>query len=299
MKQLLLKPYQLIVQELRTEKIIFYASLIGVLCFINYFSIFKNWQQQLGPLLSFLIYAVLFYAMFYLALAFEQKGNLRFTGLSKKNLLLLLAAPLVFAVKMCFPSTLIAELITGRTLNTAWLPVYYWLCCFVFVLPVVLLLHKASAGNWGLYGLRRTTDIPLAFLLLLFMLPLVFLAAQLGDFQQVYPRVKAIPADAGMWQYIFFELAYGADFFTVELFFRGLLVIGLSAAFGKDCVLPAALFYFCIHLGKPMPEAVSSFLGGAVLGMIAQHTKSIWGGLVIHLGIAWSMEIFGLLSRII
>jgi membrane protease YdiL (CAAX protease family) len=54
-----------------------------------------------------------------------------------------------------------------------------------------------------------------------------------------------------------------------------------------------ALFYFSIHLGKPMMEAVSSFFGGLILGSISYHSKSIWGGLLVHISIALLMELFG------
>ncbi|MBL7736351.1 MAG: hypothetical protein JNL51_12895 [Chitinophagaceae bacterium] len=33
--------------------------------------------------------------------------------------------------------------------------------------------------------------------------------------------------------------------------------------------------------------------GGILLGVIIYHTQSIWGGPVVHLGIAWLMEAAG------
>jgi hypothetical protein len=51
-----------------------------------------------------------------------------------------------------------------------------------------------------------------------------------------------------------------------------------------------ACFYCTIHFGKPPGEAISSFWGGLLLGIISYNTKSIWGGLIVHLGIAWMME---------
>ena len=42
-----------------------------------------------------------------------------------------------------------------------------------------------------------------------------------------------------------------------------------------------------------MAEAISSFFGGTLLGIVAYNTGSIWGGLIVHLGIAWMMEIGG------
>ena len=45
-----------------------------------------------------------------------------------------------------------------------------------------------------------------------------------------------------------------------------------------------------------MAEAISSFWGGLLLGIIAFNTGSIWGGLIVHLGIAWLMEAVGWLG---
>jgi hypothetical protein len=42
-----------------------------------------------------------------------------------------------------------------------------------------------------------------------------------------------------------------------------------------------------------MGEAISSFFGGMLLGIVSYRTQSVWGGLLVHLGIAWLMEIGG------
>ncbi len=127
------------------------------------------------------------------------------------------------------------------------------------------------------------------------MIPLVWFAAQQPDFQQVYPKSKALGSNPSFFNYAAFEISYVVDFFTIELFFRGFLIIALSRHFKTKCILPIALFYFTIHLGKPLAEAISSFFGGALLGLISYHTKSIWGGWVVHAGIALLMELFGYL----
>jgi Type II CAAX prenyl endopeptidase Rce1-like len=78
---------------------------------------------------------------------------------------------------------------------------------------------------------------------------------------------------------------------TIELFFRGLLIVTLSRVLGVHAIVPVALFYFSIHLGKPMLEAISSFFGGLILGAVSIETKSIWGGWMVHCGIALFMEL--------
>jgi hypothetical protein len=56
-------------------------------------------------------------------------------------------------------------------------------------------------------------------------------------------------------------------------------------------VLPMALFYCTVHFGKPMAECVSSLFGGLLLGIIALESRSIYVGVLLHLCLAWGLEI--------
>jgi membrane protease YdiL (CAAX protease family) len=101
------------------------------------------------------------------------------------------------------------------------------------------------------------------------------------------------------WRYVVYELCYGFDFVSIEFFFRGFLILSLMKICGTHCIIPVACFYCTIHLGKPMGEAISSFWGGLLLGIISYNTGSVWGGLVVHLGIAWLMETGGWLGALL
>ena len=96
-----------------------------------------------------------------------------------------------------------------------------------------------------------------------------------------------------------YEIAYGLDFITVELLFRGFLVIGMIQIMGSKAVLAMAVVYCYLHFGKPLGEAVGSIAGGYILGVIALETRSIWGGIIVHLVIAWLMEVIAYLQRIL
>jgi hypothetical protein len=39
------------------------------------------------------------------------------------------------------------------------------------------------------------------------------------------------------------------------------------------------------------------FFGGLILGIVVYHTRTIVGGLMVHLGIAWMMELGGYLGH--
>lgn len=133
-------------------------------------------------------------------------------------------------------------------------------------------------------------------MMLLIMVPLITLAATQDDFLYVYPKLNSVSSDAEWWQKLLFELSYGSDFFTIE-FFSGDSRTRLCQMVGKDAILPMACFYCTIHFGKPLGECISSYFGGLLLGIVVYNTRSIWGGLIVHLGIAWMMEIAGYIGN--
>lgn len=169
---------------------------------------------------------------------------------------------------------------------------------FVLLIPVFIVWFLKDRTQQPFYGTWALKDISPYITMLLIMVPLIALASTQKDFLQVYPKAKILDSiPINNWtdklKYLFFELSYGFDFVSIEFFFRGFLVLSLLQICGTHCIIPIACFYCTIHLGKPMGEAISSFFGGMILAIISYNTGSIWGGLIIHLGIAWLMEAGG------
>jgi membrane protease YdiL (CAAX protease family) len=52
--------------------------------------------------------------------------------------------------------------------------------------------------------------------------------------------------------------------------------------------------YCMIHYGKPLPETLGAIVAGLVLGTLALRTRSIWGGVLIHIGVALTMDMLAL-----
>jgi hypothetical protein len=222
----------------------------------------------------------------------------------KKFLLLLLLAPLYFSFKMIHWDF---SLFTPAGWQYPWNQ--YTL--IVLQLPAKLLLLFLllytcwKMGLLSFFGLtvKNFNGRPY-FLILLFLVPLIALASTRPDFLHTYPKVKNIAFINGYtspvwpWQ-ILYEISYGLDFLSIELFFRGFLVIGLARYAGEYAILPMAAFYCTIHFGKPLGECISSFFGGLALGVIALRTRSIFGGLIVHLGLAWLMELGGWLGHLL
>ena len=95
-----------------------------------------------------------------------------------------------------------------------------------------------------------------------------------------------------------YEFVYGLDFFNTEFLFRGFMIIGLAHILGKDTIVPMLVTYCFLHFGKPVGEAISSIVGGYILGVIAFYTRSIWGGVMVHAGLAWMMELAAYLQKV-
>ncbi len=176
----------------------------------------------------------------------------------------------------------------------------------LLLFTVLFACRRFGLLEGGLRGIGLTTknfNAAPYFGLLLLLLPLIALASTQHDFLQVYPKVQHLSFIDGYarpawpWKLVY-EFSYGLDFLGIELFFRGLLVIGLLRFAGQDAILPMAAFYCTIHFGKPLAECISSFFGGLVLGAVAANTRTILGGLVVHLGLAWLMELGGWIGHV-
>jgi hypothetical protein len=159
------------------------------------------------------------------------------------------------------------------------------------------MLHPGPDNSF--FGLTCKGFAPRPYLMiLLFLTPVIALASTQHDFLLAYPKIRNIAFISGYaqpaWPWkLLYEISYGLDFLSIELFFRGFLVIGLARWAGGAAILPMAAFYCTVHFGKPLGECITSFFGGLALGVIAWRTRSILGGLIVHLGIAWMMEVGG------
>jgi membrane protease YdiL (CAAX protease family) len=49
--------------------------------------------------------------------------------------------------------------------------------------------------------------------------------------------------------------------------------------------------YCMVHYPKPLPETLAAIVAGIALGTLAMKTRSIWGGVLIHVGVALTMDL--------
>jgi len=286
----------------QTDKRIFVLStlFVAIFIFVNYhyglngfINSLSEPQEYIGWLFVFLIA----FSFVYFLQALFFKTNV-FSN--KQFLALLFVGPGIFAWKMSFNTKF--HFTNNAVQNTYWNQVAYWPFKLAVVIAALMVIWKVFDKGQAFYGttVKEFNTRPY-FIMLLIMVPLIAAASTQPDFLKVYPKLKnmqylAAPNN-GLYK-LLYELSYGSDFISIELFFRGFLVLAFAKWVGKDAILPMAVFYCTIHFGKPLGECISSYFGGLLLGIVTYNTKTIWGGLIVHLGIAWLMELGGYLGNI-
>lgn len=122
--------------------------------------------------------------------------------------------------------------------------------------------------------------------------PAVIVASTTESFRHTYPFYRlANRSHVDLWTW---EAFYAAQFVSLEMFFRGFMLAGLRRAFGANAIFVMIVPYCMIHYGKPMPETLGAIGAGVILGTLAMRTKSIWGGVLIHIGVATMMDVLAL-----
>lgn len=175
---------------------------------------------------------------------------------------------------------------------------------FVFLfIPCAVYWFWIDRKNQPIYGFHaKGVDLRPYTILVLCMLPLLLLAGRQPDFLAVYPRSAYLSIPPSWphrgWYVAFYEVCYSADYVVTEFFFRGFLILAFARLIGHKAILPMCVFYVAIHFDKPLGEAASSFLGGYILGILAYKTRSIYGGVIVHLGIALLMELVGIIFHL-
>ncbi len=252
----------------------------------------------------FLLYGIAYFGGLLLTVFFQKRSRVLHM---KKLWVLSLGGLAVLAISSGFPYlTLILEWFDFD------IHIYSWVFSVsvnainaaLVCLPLFLIYQFARASKGERLGLSpKGYDVKPYFVLLLLLLPLIGIASFESGFSRSYPvyqsnSVAEVLNTPSWLPMVTFEFFYGMDFFNVELLFRGFLVIGLSQVLGKDAIMPMVTTYCFLHFGKPIGETISSIIGGYVLGVFAFYTRGIWGGVIIHIGIAWAMELAAYLQKV-
>ncbi len=133
-----------------------------------------------------------------------------------------------------------------------------------------------------------------AVLYLIVLVAIGWASTQPG-FSNAYPMLKPWYPEHWCWLVLLsWWLLYALQFFIVEFFFRGWMLFILEKRMGMAAVAVMVVPYCMIHYHKPALEALAAIVAGLVLGWLALKTRSIWGGWLLHVGAAISMDVAAL-----
>ena len=158
-----------------------------------------------------------------------------------------------------------------------------------------IFFRKDSLLDMGLRGRGFFKHAWIYLLCLSVVVPAVLIVARSPDFGTYYPFYKLSSRswfDLGVW-----ELMYFAQFFALEIFFRGFWLSGLRKNLGSGAIFAMCVPYCMIHYGKPYLEAAGAVVAGIALGSLAMRTRSIYSGFLVHVTVALLMDLLALSHR--
>jgi uncharacterized protein len=181
-------------------------------------------------------------------------------------------------------------------------PLLWWAATSIagYVVVPVMLITLVWRQRLADYGLRWNADWAtlrpyLAFVL--FMVPVVWIASSTDQFQAKYPFLNMMPGESLRSRWLIWELAYFAQFFALEFFFRGFMVLGLRSRLGWLSIPVMVVPYCMIHFAKPMPEAIAAIVAGIALGHLSMKSGTVLWGALLHCAVAVSFDLTVLLHR--
>jgi membrane protease YdiL (CAAX protease family) len=278
------------------------AAFISLGIYLNFFVVSEDYWIKADPnaarrLLKYLCgYSAVFGGAYLLQILSDKDRSLR----SRKLWLLIAFAIAIFSLRAWYAPDwqTISAHVPPRYTTLTWKLVVNTQSLVTLLLPCTLYWIIIDKARDQLYGFHAKGVVLWPyFVLLALMLPLLFATGSQADFQGVYPRaahIGMLRKDAHWLSgTLAYESAYSLDYVMTEFFFRGFLIIPFARIIGPKAILPMCAFYVSVHFDKPLGECISSFFGGLILGVLAYRTKSIYGGVIAHLGIALGMELVG------
>lgn len=292
-------------EDLNKKSLIAVMLFVAVLTFINYhYSFEENYIKTDADSLSrFLKYVAMYGLTYGVAWLFTVIFDPEDKRLRSPKLwgMILFAVILFSGRAWCFREAYrIYDFVSPLYQNIAY-KCFANLVGFVFLfIPCFIYWLFADRKEMPPYGFHaKGVDLKPYFFLILLMVPLLIWAGRQPDFLAMYPRCYYLRLPDQLphrgWYTFLYEVCYSWDYVVTEFFFRGFLILAFARYAGPKVILPMCAFYVSIHFDKPLGESISSFFGGYLLGILAYNTKSIYGGVIVHLGIALLMEVVGLM----
>ena len=167
-----------------------------------------------------------------------------------------------------------------------------------YLLPFVvwkIFFRKDSLRDLGLRTKGFFDHVWIYGLFFAVVVPAMLIVSSAPDFATYYPFYKA--STRSWFDFLVWEAMYFAQFFALEMFFRGFWLGTLRRSFGSGAIFAMAVPYCMIHFGKPYLEAVGAIVAGIALGSLSMKTKSIYQGFLLHITVAAMMDWLSLRRR--
>ena len=182
-----------------------------------------------------------------------------------------------------------------QLINYVWWTAWHVVGYLLIPLLVIRWLFKESIKNMGV-GFNDTFKHWRGYLMLLTpILFFIFLVSFRSDFLGHYPFYKQ--ASRSWFDFLAWEALYLLQFACLEFFFRGFILNSLRPAIGANAIWVMCVPYLMIHFPKLWLEATGAILFGLFLGILALRSRSIWGGFLVHAGVAVGMDWTSLLVQ--
>lgn len=298
-----MKPLKVVAQDVRshfestasTGLLLKLLLCLGGLFWINYFTSFPLLNLAASsPLAS----SLLFYSIaVVVAILITAKDVEELRRIDNSEIIYLISTVLVLgAIQGWFLPSAIMELIPEEAAVFAQ-ALYYNLksAALYLLLPLIGVFLLNNIPETGTSRLKEPYRTAMGKIFLI-MIPIIIVASTSEAFQQAYPRYRpGLMESTGLMSsfvsVFLYESSYLMQFFSLEIFFRGFLIFAFSQMFGTRSVWFMVVIYGMLHFTKPMAEALGSLIGGYVLGVISLRSHSVYGGFLIHGGVALLMEI--------
>src|SRR5262252_675397 len=166
-----------------------------------------------------------------------------------------------------------------------------------YLLPLAvwpIFFRRDSLLDFGLRGRGFRAHAWIYALCVVVMVPVLMLVSRQPDFADYYPMYKM--AGRSWLDFLVWEFIYLAQFFTLEIFFRGFWLRAMRT-FGSGAIWSMVVTYCMIHYGKPYHEAMAAVIAGVVLGSLAMRTRSIYAGFLVHATVAVLNDVLALSRR--
>ena len=176
----------------------------------------------------------------------------------------------------------------------------WWTSCHILtfvIIPwlVIRYLCKTPMIDFG-WRWNQVSEHWRGYLLLLCPILVFVVMVSFGkDFVRHYPFYSL--AGRSWLDLLLWEFLYLTQFVCLEFFFRGFMLNALRPAIGANAIWVMCVPYLMIHFPKLWLEATGAILFGLFLGVLALRSRSIWGGVLVHAGVALSMDIAALLRK--